>query len=139
VEAKRAVPRSEISRETAPTPTKSSSTAQSNNPNSSGAPAAPTPQKPSAPAGASFKTPSSGYGSASAAPSQQQQQQQHSSPSQNDGKINLEDYAYNKIFVGGLHYDTRDGKLLLLSLNILAQRKETVSNPLTFDFRSFCS
>lgn len=48
------------------------------------------------------------YGSASAA---QQQQQHHSYSSQNDGKINLEDYAYNKIFVGGLHYDTRDGKL----------------------------
>ena len=27
-----------------------------------------------------------------------------------DSKISSEDYAYNKIFVGGLHYDTRDGK-----------------------------
>jgi hypothetical protein len=25
-------------------------------------------------------------------------------------KINMEEYAYNKIFVGGLHYDTRDGE-----------------------------
>lgn len=31
-----------------------------------------------------------------------------------DARINLEDYAYNKIFVGGLHYDTRDGELLHL-------------------------
>ena len=22
----------------------------------------------------------------------------------------MDEYAYNKIFVGGLHYDTRDGK-----------------------------
>jgi RNA recognition motif-containing protein len=28
-----------------------------------------------------------------------------------DPKINMEEYAYNKIFVGGLHYDTRDGDL----------------------------
>jgi hypothetical protein len=27
-----------------------------------------------------------------------------------DARINMDEYAYNKIFVGGLHYDTRDGK-----------------------------
>ena len=27
-----------------------------------------------------------------------------------DPRINMDEYAYNKIFVGGLHYDTRDGK-----------------------------
>lgn len=31
-----------------------------------------------------------------------------------DPKINMEEYAYNKIFVGGLHYDTRDGKLIIM-------------------------
>jgi RNA recognition motif-containing protein len=30
-----------------------------------------------------------------------------------DQKLNMEDYAYNKIFVGGLHYDTRDGKFFV--------------------------
>jgi hypothetical protein len=34
----------------------------------------------------------------------------------NDPKINMEEYAYNKIFVGGLHYDTRDGKSSCLNL-----------------------
>lgn len=28
----------------------------------------------------------------------------------NEPKMTLDDLAYNKIFVGGLHYDTRDGK-----------------------------
>eukprot|EP01032_Pedospumella_encystans_P018286 gene18286-20822_t len=111
VEAKRAVPRSEISRETAPTPSKTSSTTHSSNASTNTAPAAQTSQKSSAPAGAAGKGPSSGFASASAGPSQQQQQ--HSSPSHSDGKINLEDYAYNKIFVGGLHYDTRDAEFRL--------------------------
>ena len=31
-----------------------------------------------------------------------------------DSRINLDELAYNKIFVGGLHYDTRDGKSCLL-------------------------
>lgn len=26
-----------------------------------------------------------------------------------DPNISMDEYAYNKIFVGGLHYDTRDG------------------------------
>lgn len=25
-------------------------------------------------------------------------------------KVHVDEYAYNKIFVGGLHYDTRDGE-----------------------------
>ena len=27
-----------------------------------------------------------------------------------DPRISMDEYAYNKIFVGGLHYDTRDGE-----------------------------
>lgn len=30
-----------------------------------------------------------------------------------DPRISMDEYAYNKIFVGGLHYDTRDGKFVL--------------------------
>ena len=37
------------------------------------------------------------------------QSQQYDSRGALDPKINMEEYAYNKIFVGGLHYDTRDG------------------------------
>jgi hypothetical protein len=36
-------------------------------------------------------------------------QQLFDSRGASDPKINMEEYAYNKIFVGGLHYDTRDG------------------------------
>ena len=28
----------------------------------------------------------------------------------------MDEYAYNKIFVGGLHYDTRDGECLSVKL-----------------------
>ena len=31
-----------------------------------------------------------------------------------DPRISMDEYAYNKIFVGGLHYDTRDGKMRTL-------------------------
>jgi hypothetical protein len=31
-----------------------------------------------------------------------------------DPRINMDEFAYNKIFVGGLHYDTKDRKLSLL-------------------------
>jgi hypothetical protein len=31
-----------------------------------------------------------------------------------DPRINMDEFAYNKIFVGGLHYDTKDRKLYLL-------------------------
>jgi len=27
-----------------------------------------------------------------------------------EAKVHVDEYAYNKIFVGGLHYDTRDGE-----------------------------
>ena len=36
----------------------------------------------------------------------------HDSPSASndkEGMLNMNEYAYNKVFVGGLHYDTRDG------------------------------
>ena len=32
-----------------------------------------------------------------------------------DSRTNMEEYAYNKIFVGGLHYDTRDAEFELIS------------------------
>lgn len=32
-----------------------------------------------------------------------------------DPRINMEEYAYNKVFVGGLHYDTRDGECTVAS------------------------
>lgn len=95
------MPRSEISRETAPAPAKSSSATHSNSNNNNSTLATQSAQKAGAsPTGATFKP------AASASASQQQHQ---SPPSQSDGKVSLEDYAYNKIFVGGLHYDTRDG------------------------------
>jgi hypothetical protein len=37
-------------------------------------------------------------------------QMQDASRQASDPRISMEEYAYNKIFVGGLHYDTRDGK-----------------------------
>ncbi len=33
-----------------------------------------------------------------------------------DSKISADDFAFNKIFVGGLHYDTRDGKISVYML-----------------------
>lgn len=33
-----------------------------------------------------------------------------------DPRISMDEYAYNKIFVGGLHYDTRDGELETIQL-----------------------
>jgi hypothetical protein len=33
-----------------------------------------------------------------------------------DARINMDEYAYNKIFVGGLHYDTRDGEIIYMYL-----------------------
>jgi hypothetical protein len=47
-------------------------------------------------------------GSGLASPSQTQIQNE--SRHALDTRINMDEYAYNKIFVGGLHYDTRDGK-----------------------------
>ena len=97
VEAKRAVPRSEINRENAaaaqklaaiPPPPGSSNRTANTTPTSS-------PQISSEKSfGSTPSTPPSVYDSKSAT----------------DPKINSEEYAYNKIFVGGLHYDTRDRK-----------------------------
>ena len=86
VEAKRAVPRSEVPREI-PTskPSVTSASSQSNSKSSTAA--------------SSFDGKSShgiGYG--------------HDANSYSDSRLNDEDLAFNKIFVGGLHYDTRDGK-----------------------------
>jgi hypothetical protein len=36
-----------------------------------------------------------------------------------DPNINAEEYAYNKVFVGGLHYDTRDGKGALTTCSLV--------------------
>jgi hypothetical protein len=91
VEAKRAVPRSEVSRDT-------------------GGPKVGVPAKPNA-AGLGSSAGSSGApGSGLASPSQTQIQNE--SRHAMDARINMDEYAYNKIFVGGLHYDTRDGKHL---------------------------
>lgn len=91
VEAKRAVPRSEISRESG-----SGKATSSGGRNSTGA----------------------GRGGGYHANLNQSSNSNYNgnnsgndvSKSTNDPKINLEDYAYNKIFVGGLHYDTRDAE-----------------------------
>jgi len=115
VEAKRAVPRSEISRETTPTPKPS----PASNSNANG-PSASTSQKSSGPpANTSGKGPS-----AQGPPSQQ------SAPY--EGKINLEDLAYNKIFVGGLHYDTRDGTSAAFQVSL--QCREILLTSCTFPF-----
>lgn len=44
--------------------------------------------------------------------------------------LNMNDYAYNKIFVGGLHYDTRegdDGGTCLLN-NLITQSQKFIHN-----------
>ena len=89
MEAKRAVPRSEVSRDT-------------------GGPKIGVPIKPNA-AGVGSSTGSSGaagIGMASPSQTQIQNESRHAM----DARISMDEYAYNKIFVGGLHYDTRDGK-----------------------------
>lgn len=93
VEAKRAVPRSEISRDAVTASNQKSASSQKPN-----APATSKPAAASAP-------------TSTAPPAPQQQQQDSNKHISNEARGNLEDYAYNKIFVGGLHYDTRDGKL----------------------------
>jgi hypothetical protein len=89
VEAKRAVPRSEVSRDTG------------------GPPKLGVAVKP---AGGSAAGSSNPPGSGLASPSQTQIQNE--SRHALDARINMDEYAYNKIFVGGLHYDTRDGKIM---------------------------
>lgn len=88
MEAKRAVPRSEVSRDT-------------------GGPKTGVPVKPNV-AGVGSSTGSSGapgIGMASPSQTQIQNESRHAM----DARISMDEYAYNKIFVGGLHYDTRDG------------------------------
>ena len=91
VEAKRAVPRSEIGKESngSSRPVSSSSTPIRGTPTSSPQLSGLKPANVTSPT----TTPSYPDGKYSVEP-----------------KYNLEDYAYNKIFVGGLHYDTRDRK-----------------------------
>jgi hypothetical protein len=55
-------------------------------------------------------TPTNSYASSNAAAMMtMNNQMQYDSSFARDPKINMEEYAYKKIFVGGLHYDTRDG------------------------------
>lgn len=102
VEAKRAVPRSEVSRDAALKVNGSAPGSNSNSPN----------LRPSG--GNNWSGPTSG--SASPAPPNgtnsvlTQSQIQNESRHACDPRISMDEYAYNKIFVGGLHYDTRDGK-----------------------------
>jgi RNA recognition motif-containing protein len=125
VESKRSVPRSEINREAAAAAAKSAPAS---------VPAHPAPSKTAASgsgasssnAGATMSRPAparTAAPSTSAPPAQAASNAPHAEKhdsregkdsnskhaSSSDAKINLDDYAYNKIFVGGLHYDTRDG------------------------------
>lgn len=104
VEAKRAVPRSEINRENGGQPPQKSN--QHAAPHNAAQGQSSGSQKSSAPSGA-------GNASAkSAAPAAQARKESAAAENKTgaEQKINLDDYAFNKIFVGGLHYDTRDGK-----------------------------
>ena len=79
------MPRSEVSRDT-------------------GGPSKMGPVNNSKPVGPGSAVPSNGLASPS------QTQIQNESRHALDSRISMDEYAYNKIFVGGLHYDTRDGK-----------------------------
>lgn len=85
VEAKRAVPRSEMNALPAHYP--------------------PTPVRSTAP---------STKGSPSSPATYPQMYESHHAV---DPRINMEEFAYNKIFVGGLHYDTRDGSPSFTPMN----------------------
>lgn len=101
MEAKRAVPRSEVSRDSlskqqqqaGPVSGNSSPSLRSLSNSWSNSPSTPgTPGSPSI-TGANLTM------------SQIQCESRHAC----DPRISMDEYAYNKIFVGGLHYDTRDG------------------------------
>lgn len=98
VEAKRAVPRSEVSRD-------------------SGGSKVGTAVKPSASGQGTNVPNASGSGLASPSQTQIQNESRHAM----DARINMDEYAYNKIFVGGLHYDTRDGTCSASESNIPEQ------------------
>lgn len=105
VEAKRAVPRSEINRENAAAAAAAAQklsippppgTPGSNNRTANTTPTSSPQFSSNKTMGITPSTPPSMYDSKHAM----------------DPKINSDEYAYNKIFVGGLHYDTRDRKYL---------------------------
>lgn len=99
VEAKRAVPRSEINRETNGSTNQKSLSA----PQKSSAATAAVNGKPNV----SSAAPAS---AATAACASLPDSNSSKSATGSDARGHMEEYAYNKIFVGGLHYDTRDGK-----------------------------
>lgn len=108
VEAKRAVPRSEMSRDSSVPSKQQSSPTDVHSPSHTGS----TLKSIASPQQLGTASPLMSANSSSANLSSY-----GSSPSlmmfENhtmDPKINMEEYAYNKIFVGGLHYDTRDGE-----------------------------
>ena len=126
VEAKRAVPRSEMAKDTVNrqqqqsmqsyplTPLSTQQASPSSYPSS-------VPKSPSM-AGYSLTTPnesspgtlphnksSASLSSYSSASSSGSYNPLYDSRGALDPRINMEEYAYNKVFVGGLHYDTRDG------------------------------
>jgi len=109
VEAKRAVPRHEVVRDQASPTAASSSTTTTNSSSSK-----PFPnnshhhnqQQQQNSNGNNYQNNNNTNNNNSNNNNQQQQQQQY----HNDLHINSDEYAYCKIFVGGLHYDTRDGE-----------------------------
>jgi len=116
VEAKRAVPRSEIAKEISATcntrqymaSPSGNSTLVGGYPSNLKSPgmasyASPPPQIPQNKSSTSLAS----YTSVSSGGSYNPM---YDSRGASDPRINMEEYAYNKVFVGGLHYDTRDGK-----------------------------
>lgn len=109
VEAKRAVPRSEIAKElSAASNTRQYLLAGAHAPYSANLKSpgytSPPPQIPQNKSSASLASYSSASSSGSYNP-------MYDSRGASDPRINMEEYAYNKVFVGGLHYDTRDGDI----------------------------
>mmetsp|Transcript_8945 Transcript_8945/g.12230 ORF Transcript_8945/g.12230 Transcript_8945/m.12230 type:complete len:937 (+) Transcript_8945:199-3009(+) len=116
VEAKRAVPRSEIAKElsaasnnrqfmTSPSghsPLVAGYPSNLKSPGMTGY-ASPPPQIPQNKSSASLASFSSASSGGSYNPI-------YDSRGASDPRINMEEYAYNKVFVGGLHYDTRDAE-----------------------------
>ena len=96
VEAKRAVPRSEVSRESSTPKSGSGSSSPSLRPVGS------TGGWSNIPSGVS----SPPVSTTNLTHSQILIESRHAC----DPRISMDEYAYNKIFVGGLHYDTRDGE-----------------------------
>ena len=123
VEAKRAVPRSEISRSGSTGSTSAASPKAGQGAggggavhkvsNAGGGGTGGGSQSSSGGGGAvlSVKSPTSaGLSTASAQPSPHTDSTGGRHGGDSSSKLGIEDYAYNKIFVGGLHYDTRDGR-----------------------------